>query len=223
MKITLENYNNINAIEMFLQQNHVFDYQLEKENKNLMIEVNDNNIPLIRHFKYYDIFEWSHKGIENVRLWEKPGRCNDVINEFKSMFNKTSFDIITSIEARGFILGGLFLHALNKPFLTIRKHKLIYDTLNGIPYTYTNWKGKKEKLYLFENKFHGKKAMVIDDIMETGGSLKAAVEMLKKQNIKVIGAFYLCDTSSEEVRNQFDFPIRSLLRFTNLSGNNPIN
>jgi adenine/guanine phosphoribosyltransferase-like PRPP-binding protein len=225
MKVHLKHFSNKKAIEDFLNKNDVTNYQINLINNEIELIIEDNNYSqkeidvLKRHFSFFDIFFWSDDGIENVTLWEKPRRINDVLSEFENMFSVNNFDVITSIEARGFILGGIFTKEYSKPFVSIRKYKNIYDTIPGVKYKYINWKNEEETLYLFKHSIKGKKAIFIDDIMETGKSLKAAQEILKKQGIQIIGAFYLMDGSNKEIRNSFDFPIRSLLRFDNIFDN----
>ena len=225
MNIYLKHFSNKKAIENFLDKNKVTNYIINIINNEIELIIDDANFSkkeidvLKRHFSFYDIFYWSEDGIENVTLWEKPERINDIITEFENIFAVNNFDVITSIEARGFILGGIFTQKYNKPFVSIRKYKDIYENIPGVKYKYINWKDEEERLYLFEHSIKGKKAIFIDDIMETGRSLKAINEILKNQGIEIIGAFYLMDGSNKEVRNSFDFPIRSLLRFDDIFNN----
>ncbi len=79
------------------------------------------------------------------------------------------------------------------------------------------------KVYIYLNIVSlGKRLFFLDDIIETGNSLKAAERMLEKHGIEIIGAFYLMDASTKEIRNSFNFPIRSLLRFDDIFDNNSI-
>ena len=57
-----------------------------------------------------------------------------------------------------------------------------------------------------------KRVLVIDDILDTGASLAAGVELLAGEGIEVIGAFYLLNAGSDEALSQFRFPIRETLR-----------
>lgn len=146
MYIELHSYNSLEAQEKFLIKNGIENFDIQKCGDKIKINATDINYSeeeleiITRHFSFFDIFHWSSKGIENVILWEKPDRIKDVMIEFYKIFNKAVFNIVTSIEARGFILGGMFCHELNKPFLAIRKYKKIYDSLPGQQISYLNWK-----------------------------------------------------------------------------------
>ncbi|MEC9487959.1 MAG: phosphoribosyltransferase family protein [Halanaerobium sp.] len=228
MHFELAHFNNPEAVGNFLEKNGVNNYKLNLYENHLVIEIDADKYSaeeldiLQRHFSYYDIFLWSEKGVENVTLWEKPRRVEAVIREYRQLLSSVEYSLISSIEARGFILGGIFARELKKPFVTIRKYKVIYDALPGYKYQYQNWKGQKEELYIFTNPFGGEQAILIDDIIETGNSLHAAKEMLGQFNIEIAAAFYLLDATSNETRQSFSFPIRSLLRFDGLFDNRPI-
>lgn len=221
MKLQLENYFYEKSLRKFLNRNKLGGIQIAQTSNGLSLIVDESLYSrpqlgrLRRHFSYYDIFCWSSKGIENTILWEKPERVQAVVGEFQEMFSDIEFDIITSVEARGFILGGLFAAILEKPFLTIRKFKPIYQQLSGWQQNYKNWKGQAESLYLFQNLFAGQKAMLIDDLIQTGNSLRAAQSLMAKSQIELAGAFYLSNVAKPEFITSFDFPIKALLNFEN--------
>jgi len=202
-----------NGIKNFeLERNHIVLNDLSSYNKKQIDCIK-------RNFKYFDIFQWSNRGIENILLWEQPDRIKDVVKEFNKAFSSKNYSIITSLEAKGFIIGGMFMSILKLPFLPIRKFKKLYDSLDGKRVDFTNWKNQKESLYLFDNDFKGKKAILIDDLLHTGNSLEAAVKLLNMFEINLVGAFYLADYSNKSIRNKFNFPIRSLVRYNDLLNN----
>jgi len=228
MKLFISSYSTKATVENLLQKNGYLDYSIQETPLGLQLELPDHSYTkdeldaARRHFSFYDLFQWSEKGIENVVLWEKPDCVAPMLEEFTSLFGSISFDVLTTIEARGFILGGMLVGPTKKPLITIRKHKKIFEALPGYKQTYTNWQGEKENLYLFESNFGPAKAVFVDDILETGASLQGAVELLAQEQISLVGAFYLVDASKPEIREQFDFPIRSLLRFDQLKANQPV-
>ena len=228
MKLFISSYSTKAAVENQLRKNDYKDFTIKETPIGLQLELPDSAYSqteletVRRHFSFYDLFLWSEKGIENVILWEKPECVAPMIQEFKNLFGTISFDVLTTIEARGFILGGMLVDPVQRPLITIRKHKKSFEALPGYKQTYTNWQGEKENLYLFESNFGPANALFIDDILETGTSLQGAVDLLAQEKISVVGAFYLVDACKNEIREQFDFPIRSLLRFDQLKENQPI-
>ncbi len=171
---------------------------------------------IINYFRFHDIFFWREGGIENVTLWENPGRIRDVLFEFSMLFPDSDYDSFASLESRGFILGGIFSYEYAKPLIAIRKHKKAHDRLPGLKHHYINWKNEKETIYLFKNDTGLKRSIFIDDILDSGRSLKACEEVLKMQNTGIAGAFYLADASPPDVKESFSFPVKSLLRLSDI-------
>jgi adenine/guanine phosphoribosyltransferase-like PRPP-binding protein len=221
MHIEIKDYDYKNSIRDFLKRNGLAGIAITETEAGLSLEIDESVYSsaqlskLRRHFSYYDIFSWSSRGIENTILWEKPERVQAVVKEFQQMFNDIEYDIVTSVEARGFILGGLFAAILKKPFLAVRKFKPIYQQLPGWRQHYKNWKGEAESLYLFQNPFIGQKAVLVDDLIQTGNSLRAARRLLAKSQIELTGAFYLSNVAKPEVIGSFNFPIKTLLTYCN--------
>ncbi len=54
----------------------------------------------------------------------------------------------------------------------------------------------------------GERALVVDDVMTTGGSIRKTVEHLRSRHVAVVGVGVLVDRSGGSVR--FDVPLRSL-------------
>ena len=222
MDILLEDFDNELHIKKFLKKNHIENWKVEKNNGVTKISISDHSHTkselkiLERHFAFYDIFHWTDKGIENVTLWEKPTRLNAVFKEYETLFQDLDFDVFASIEARGFIMGGIFAQKYKKPFIPIRKYKRLYKDMQGTTEKFINWKDDPEKLFVFDHSLKGKRVLFIDDILDTGRSLQAAEKILTSHQKKIVGAFYLMDNAEQKIRDQFDFPIKSLLRFKGL-------
>lgn len=88
--------------------------------------------------------------------------------------------------------------------------------MQGTTEKFINWKDDPEKLFVFDHSLKGKRVLFIDDILDTGRSLQAAEKNLTSHQKKIVGAFYLMDNTEQKIRDQFDFPIKSLLRFKGL-------
>ncbi len=212
MEIELKGFNR-ERFEIFLKKNGI-RYDTVKDRVIIpdFVFSEDEKEYIARHFSFLDIFYWGDRGIENVILWENPPRIRDVITEFNLLFPNADFDCFVSMESRGFILGGIFSYEYLKPLIAIRKYKRVHDSVPGLKHHYVNWNKEKETIYLFRTDSRLKKCIFIDDVMDTGRSLKASEELLKMQDINIIGAFYLADNSKPGTRESFDFPVKSLVR-----------
>jgi adenine phosphoribosyltransferase len=100
-------------------------------------------------------------------------------------------DYVAGIEARGFILGGAVARELGVGFIPIRKKgKLPWKTI-----------GKEYKLeYGVDTvEIHadavrpGDRVLLIDDLIATGGTATAAIELLQESGGTVVGAAFVVD------------------------------
>lgn len=229
MRFLLHNCESIENIGVFLARHNISDFSITERRDGTLLEISDDSLSVAEraalslHFNFYDIFVWSEKGVENIALWEQPARVVDMVEALRRFFPIGHAEALATIEAKGFLIGGAAGYATFKPLYTLRKYKPVFAELPGWQKTYVNWNGQGEDLYLFApGPGQGTRIILIDDILETGNSLQAATELLAEAGAEVVGAFYLVDASTPEVREQFDFPIRSLLRYYDLFGNQPI-
>jgi len=115
----------------------------------------------------------------------------EAINKLADHYKDKNIDVIVSNEARGFIIGAPLAYALGVGFVPIRKKgKLPYDCIS---YTY-----KKE----YESdciEIHadaivkGQKVLLIDDLLATGGTIKANIDLIEKLGGEVVGIGFLIE------------------------------
>src|ERR1700753_3302 len=86
-------------------------------------------------------------------------------------------DKVAGIEARGFILGGAVAHQLSAGFIPLRKKgKLPHKTV-GVEYA-LEYGTDTIEMHL-DAVAGGEKVMLIDDLIATGGTALAAIELLR--------------------------------------------
>lgn len=95
------------------------------------------------------------------------------------------------MESRGFILGGALAYKLGCGFVPVRKKgKLPWKTINV---TYKLEYGT-DTLEIHKDAIkEGEKVLVIDDVLATGGTAKAVIELVKKLKGKIIGVGFLIE------------------------------
>jgi len=93
---------------------------------------------------------------------------------------KDDFDFIIGIESRGFILGAALALKLEKGFIMVRKPgKLPGETIEQ---EYELEYGM-DKIEIQKDAFKpGSKILLVDDLIATGGTLLAAIELIEKIN-----------------------------------------
>lgn len=109
---------------------------------------------------------------------------NYVIDKICERYKDVPIDLVAGIESRGFILGGAIAHRLNKGFIPIRKEgKLPAKTENE---HYELEYGRAAVEIHVDAIEKGSKVLLVDDLIATGGSLAAAINLIKKLGGEVV-------------------------------------
>jgi adenine phosphoribosyltransferase len=100
-------------------------------------------------------------------------------------------DKVAGIEARGFILGGAVAHQLSAGFVPLRKKgKLPHKTV-GVEYALEYGTDVLE-MHL-DAVVAGEKVMLVDDLIATGGTALAAIQLLSQAGAEVVAAAFVID------------------------------
>ena len=98
---------------------------------------------------------------------------------------------VAGIEARGFILGGAVAHRLGVGFVPVRKKgKLPHDTVR---ISYALEYGTDEIEVHRDAVTRGERVLLVDDLIATGGTAVAAVELLRSIGAEVVAAAFVID------------------------------
>lgn len=155
------------------------------------------------------LFEWRDGRIEDVRFWCEPEITRAAVAKIGEL-QHLQFDGFATFEARGYLLAGIACAQFGLPVLPLRKHKPFYDRMAHKKILFNNWKGESETLTVLTGSLPAvRRVLVIDDILDTGRSLKAGSELLYGIGIEIVGAFYLLNSGSPETLVEFEFPILS--------------
>jgi adenine phosphoribosyltransferase len=102
-----------------------------------------------------------------------------------------SFDAVAAAEARGFIFGAPVAMALNLPFVPIRKPgKLPYDKIS-IDY---DLEYGTDRLEVHADAVSsGQKILLIDDVLATGGTMRACADLVRSIGADVVGCAFLIE------------------------------
>ncbi|MFC1908039.1 adenine phosphoribosyltransferase [Chloroflexota bacterium] len=127
-------------------------------------------------------------------------------------FSREEIDIICSVEARGFILGSAIAHALGAGFVPIRKKgKLPWNTHQK---SYDLEYGQDELEIHTDAVSSGNHVLFVDDVIATGGTAKAAVELIKKMQGKLVSAVFLIELTELKGRTKLEeVSVYSLMRY----------
>jgi adenine phosphoribosyltransferase len=102
-----------------------------------------------------------------------------------------SADIVAGIEARGFILGSALALNINSGFVPMRKSgKLPFKTFSE---KYSLEYGHDQLEVHIDAFSRDQRVLIVDDVLATGGTLLAAIELAKKSGAQIAGIVVLIE------------------------------
>ena len=120
-------------------------------------------------------------------LFMKPEAVGYIARRMREAFANTAIDAAISIESRGFILGGIFANERKVPLILARKQgKLPCET---IAETYALEYGQAMLEIHKADLSPGKRYVIIDDVIATGGTAGAVAAMVERSGSEVAGVF----------------------------------
>ena len=147
-------------------------------------------------------------------LLQSPSGFRQAVDEMVQPFAGSGIGCVAGIEARGFILGGAVAHQLSVGFVAIRKKgKLPWQTLSV---EYELEYGSDEVEIHTDSFEPGQKVLIVDDLIATGGTACAAVQLVRQAGAEVVGASFvidLPDLGGREKLAAMDVPVRTLIGF----------
>ncbi len=152
----------------------------------------------------------SFKDITTLLL--EPESFKYAIDTIKDEIKDLDFDYILGPEARGFIMGAPLAYTMDKAFVPVRKEgKLPAETISK---TYELEYGT-DTLYLHKDSIKkGDKVVIVDDLLATGGTVKALYELLQDIGVEVVKAVFLIELTGLKARDSLKgLDISSLVQY----------
>ena len=123
-----------------------------------------------------------------------------------------SIDLVVGIEARGFILGGAVAYRLGAGFVPVRKPGKLPAERTSVSYTLEYGENVLE---IHTDAIRpGQRVLVVDDLLATGGTAAATVELVQRLGGVIVGIAFLVELAFlEGARALGDLPRVSLVHF----------
>jgi len=134
------------------------------------------------------------------------------INALVKKYKNKKIDAVVAVEARGFILGGALAYKLGAGFIPVRKKGKLPWKTNSVTY---NLEYGTDTLQIHEDAITpGAKILIVDDLLATGGTVKAVTDLVQQAKGKITGIAFLIELSGLKGREKLrDFPIYSLIKY----------
>ena len=129
----------------------------------------------------------------------------DLLDDLLDDLEEIDCDVIAGIDAMGFVLGSALAARLRKGFLPIRKaDKLCVDTKKV---DFVNYSKRNQFMEIRFPAFEaGTKVIIVDQWVETGGTMGAAIKLIEQQGGLVKGVIALAieeNDNTKKLRNDY--------------------
>jgi adenine phosphoribosyltransferase len=119
--------------------------------------------------------------------------------------------VIVGMEARGFIFGTPLVRELEAGFAPARKKGKLPHATRGVEYALEYGTATLE-LHV-DAVGPGDQVLIVDDLLATGGTAVATVELVRALGAEVVGCCFLVELDFLEGRARLDVPVTSLAHF----------
>ena len=135
-----------------------------------------------------------------------------VIDELAKRYKNEKIDYIVTIESRGFIFGSALAYVIGAGLVPVRKkgklphrtHEVTYDLEYG-----------KDTLEIHRDALgKGKRVLILDDLLATGGTTRAAIDLVGKLGGEIVEAAFVIELEFLKGREKIkDVPVFSLVKY----------
>ncbi|HOT83261.1 MAG: adenine phosphoribosyltransferase [Rhodospirillales bacterium] len=120
-------------------------------------------------------------------------------------------DLLAGIESRGFLVAAPLALKLGLGFVMVRKRgKLPGPT---VAHTYALEYGTDIVEIQSDAVVAGQRVVILDDLLATGGTMNAAIELFRKMGADVVGAACLIELTFLNGRQRLDVPFNALVAY----------
>ena len=152
-----------------------------------------------------DVPDFPVKGIifkDITTLLKDVGGFKTTIDAMATKLKGINFDKIAAIESRGFIFGSVLSYLLEKPLILVRKKgklpadkvRITYDLEYGTDTLEMHKDAIKE----------GDKFVIVDDLLATGGTVKAVQDLITRNGGEVVAALFLIELTFLKAREKLE-------------------
>ncbi|NKB77064.1 MAG: adenine phosphoribosyltransferase [Gammaproteobacteria bacterium] len=119
-----------------------------------------------------------------------------MLDDLCEPFSPGEIDVVAGFDAAGFVLGAGMATRLGKGFLTIRKGGKIPVDFDVVPMT--NYSGQTQEMEMRKPAFaSGTRVLLVDQWIETGGTMLSGIELVERQGGIVAGIAAVCIEENE--------------------------
>ncbi len=141
-----------------------------------------------------DIPDFPKEGIlfkDITPLLADPDGLRQAIDALADLVDPSEYDTIVGIESRGFIFGTALAYKLNKGFIPVRKPGKLPSATASV--TYDLEYGSDTLEIHLDALQPGERVLILDDLLATGGTIEACIQLIKQVNAVAVGAAFVLE------------------------------
>ena len=128
-----------------------------------------------------------------------PGALSRAVDSMSEPWRGRGVDLVASMEARGFIFGAGIALQLGSGFVPVRKAGKLPWRTREVRYTLEYG---SDVLHMHEDAITaGRRVLVVDDLIATGGTASAVVDLVEQLGGEVVGIQFLIELSDLKGRD----------------------
>ncbi|MBO4879939.1 MAG: adenine phosphoribosyltransferase [Clostridia bacterium] len=145
-------------------------------------------------------------------LVKNPEAYGSLITTLADALRPLDVDIVIGPEARGFVIGSAVAYALNAGFVLARKPGKLPCKVNKIEY---GLEYGHDCLEIHKDAIQpGQRVAIVDDLLATGGTARAAVELVREMGATVVAAAFAIELSDLDGREKLgDCPVFAAIKY----------
>ncbi|UCB45840.1 MAG: adenine phosphoribosyltransferase [Spirochaetota bacterium] len=158
--------------------------------------------------------DWPKPGVQFkdlTTLWKDPDAFRESIDILYKRYSDSNVKKVVGAESRGFIVASPLAYLLGAGFIPVRKKgKLPYKQ---VEVTYDLEYGTDTLTVHEDGILAGEDVLIVDDLLATGGTLKAMIELIRKMGGNIVEAAFLVELEFLEGRSGIDIPLFSIVKY----------
>lgn len=146
-----------------------------------------------------DRFAW----LDPTSIYINGEAYHDLLDDLEADLVGVECDVVAGLDSMGFVLGAALAVRLGVGFLPIRKAgKLCVDTDSV---SFTNYSGRTQEMEMRRPAFApGTRVLLVDQWIETGGTIDGAIRLAERQQGEVAGIVAIAIEDNERTRSYRD-------------------
>ena len=136
----------------------------------------------------------------------------EAINRLEEKYRDLDFETIVAVESRGFVFGAPLAYKMGKGFVPVRKAGKLPGATHSAEYSLEY--GTNEMEIHVGDISQGERVLILDDLLATGGTLEATIELVEVSGGAVAGIGLVIELSGLGGRDRLaEYDIFSLVQY----------